>query len=203
MHPTSFVTCAPSNFCLLSLVYYVIYDAYAHACYVRHSIIGLSDGLTVPFALTAGLSSLGSSKLVYTGGMAELISGAISMGVGGYLASEAERDHFRYCKRVTRVRPSVFVVANAYGREINARRVCSSLGTRRALVRRRDGARSPRPARSLGYRPISLPARRGLPPLVRASAALNIRRRAPGRKGAVMVALGAHVLRADAKGDAG
>jgi hypothetical protein len=45
-------------------------------------IIGLSDGLTVPFALTAGLSSLGSSKLVYIGGLAEIVGGAFSMGVG-------------------------------------------------------------------------------------------------------------------------
>ncbi len=47
-------------------------------------IIGLSDGLTVPFALAAGLSSLGESKLVVLGGVAELIAGAISMGVGGF-----------------------------------------------------------------------------------------------------------------------
>lgn len=52
---------------------------------VRDVIIGLSDGLTVPFGLTAGLSSLGSSRLVVVGGLAELVSGAISMGVGGYL----------------------------------------------------------------------------------------------------------------------
>lgn len=52
-----------------------------------HSIIGLSDGLTVPFALTAGLSSLGSSSLVVTGGLAELCAGAISMGLGGYRKS--------------------------------------------------------------------------------------------------------------------
>ncbi|EGG00490.1 uncharacterized protein MELLADRAFT_39660 [Melampsora larici-populina 98AG31] len=71
---------------------------------VRDIIIGLSDGLTVPFGLTAGLSSLGSSRLVVVGGIAELISGAISMGVGGYLASEAERDHFRYLQRTTRER---------------------------------------------------------------------------------------------------
>lgn len=50
----------------------------------KDSIIGLSDGLTVPFALTAGLSSLGSSSLVVTGGLAELCAGAISMGLGGY-----------------------------------------------------------------------------------------------------------------------
>ena len=43
-------------------------------CFRTISIIGLSDGLTVPFALTAGLSSLGSSKLVYMGGLAEIVS---------------------------------------------------------------------------------------------------------------------------------
>lgn len=58
-------------------------------------IIGLSDGLTVPFALTAGLSSLGSSKIVITGGMAELVSGAISMGLGGYLAAKSEGDYYK------------------------------------------------------------------------------------------------------------
>lgn len=50
-------------------------------------IIGLSDGLTVPFALTAGLSFIGSSRLVVTGGLAELCAGAISMGVGGFCKS--------------------------------------------------------------------------------------------------------------------
>lgn len=57
-------------------------------------VIGLSDGLTVPFALTAGLSSLGDSKLVITGGFAELISGAISMGLGGYLGAKSEADYY-------------------------------------------------------------------------------------------------------------
>ncbi|KNE92821.1 hypothetical protein PSTG_13803 [Puccinia striiformis f. sp. tritici PST-78] len=71
---------------------------------IRNIIIGLSDGLTVPFGLTAGLSSLGSSRLVVVAGMAELISGAISMGVGGYLASEADRDQFRYRQRLVRKR---------------------------------------------------------------------------------------------------
>lgn len=65
------------------------------------SVIGLSDGLTVPFALTAGLSSLGESRLVVLGGIAELIAGAISMGIGGFLASQAERDHYRFLKRHT------------------------------------------------------------------------------------------------------
>ncbi|ANB11082.1 Ccc1p [Sugiyamaella lignohabitans] len=59
-------------------------------------IIGLSDGLTVPFALTAGLSSLGDSKLVITGGLAELVSGAISMGLGGYLAARSESEYYEH-----------------------------------------------------------------------------------------------------------
>lgn len=69
-------------------------------------IIGLSDGLTVPFALTAGLSSLGDSKLVITGGFAELISGAISMGLGGYLAAKSESQY--YNNEVTKEKQNYF-----------------------------------------------------------------------------------------------
>lgn len=57
---------------------------------VSDAIIGLSDGLTVPFALTAGLSALGDTKVVIYGGLAELIAGAISMGLGGYLGAKSE-----------------------------------------------------------------------------------------------------------------
>ena len=53
--------------------------------------IGLSDGLTVPFALTAGLSALGDARVVVFGGLAELVAGAISMGVAGYLGAKGER----------------------------------------------------------------------------------------------------------------
>lgn len=54
------------------------------------AIIGLSDGMTVPFALTAGLASLGDTRLVMLGGLAELIAGAISMGLGGLLGAKSE-----------------------------------------------------------------------------------------------------------------
>ncbi|KAL1855064.1 Protein ccc1 [Paecilomyces lecythidis] len=76
---------------------------FSHRATERHSnsgaitrdiIIGFSDGLTVPFALTAGLSSLGSSKLVIVGGLAELFSGSISMGLGAYLAAVTDRDRY-------------------------------------------------------------------------------------------------------------
>lgn len=57
---------------------------------ISDATIGLSDGLTVPFALTAGLSALGNTKVVIYGGLAELIAGAISMGLGGYLGAQSE-----------------------------------------------------------------------------------------------------------------
>lgn len=57
---------------------------------ISDAIIGLSDGLTVPFALTAGLSALGSKNVVIYGGLAELTAGAISMGLGGYLGARSE-----------------------------------------------------------------------------------------------------------------
>ncbi|PPJ53944.1 hypothetical protein CBER1_05846 [Cercospora berteroae] len=62
--------------------------------FVRDSIIGFADGLTVPFALTAGLSSLGSSKIVILGGLAELFAGSISMGLGAFLAAKTDRKHY-------------------------------------------------------------------------------------------------------------
>lgn len=57
---------------------------------ISDAIIGLSDGLTVPFALTAGLSALGDTRVVIFGGASELIAGAISMGLGGYLGAKSE-----------------------------------------------------------------------------------------------------------------
>ena len=56
---------------------------------LRH-LLRLADGLTVPFALTAGLSSLGDTRLVVLGGLAELFAGAISMGLGGFTGAKSE-----------------------------------------------------------------------------------------------------------------
>ncbi|KAF2207230.1 hypothetical protein CERZMDRAFT_29633, partial [Cercospora zeae-maydis SCOH1-5] len=67
--------------------------------FVRDSIIGFADGLTVPFALTAGLSSLGSSKIVILGGLAELFAGSISMGLGAFLAAKTDRKHYEVEER--------------------------------------------------------------------------------------------------------
>lgn len=58
---------------------------------IKDATIGISDGMTVPFALMAGLSTFGSKKVVLLGGAAELIAGAISMAVGGWLGERAEK----------------------------------------------------------------------------------------------------------------
>ncbi|KAK9358858.1 VIT family-domain-containing protein [Lipomyces starkeyi] len=68
---------------------------FADARVVSDAIIGLSDGMTVPFALTAGLSTLEDTKVVVFGGLAELIAGAISMGLGGYLGAKSEEQSYQ------------------------------------------------------------------------------------------------------------
>src|SRR5579885_3398282 len=62
---------------------------------VRDIVIGMSDGLTVPFALAAGLSgAVDSTALIITAGLAEVAAGAIAMGLGGYLAARTDAEHF-------------------------------------------------------------------------------------------------------------
>ena len=62
---------------------------------VRDIVIGMSDGLTVPFALAAGLSGIAhSTAIVITGGLAEIAAGAIAMGLGGYLAARSDVEHY-------------------------------------------------------------------------------------------------------------
>jgi len=59
-------------------------------------VIGMSDGLTVPFALAAGLSgAVSSSGIIVIAGIAEICAGSIAMGLGGYLAGKTEQDHYR------------------------------------------------------------------------------------------------------------
>jgi vacuolar iron transporter family protein len=62
---------------------------------VRDVVIGMSDGLTVPFALAAGLSgTVHSTQIVVIAGLAEIAAGSIAMGLGGYLAARTDRDHY-------------------------------------------------------------------------------------------------------------
>ena len=62
---------------------------------VRDIVIGMSDGLTVPFALAAGLSgAVDSSRLVVLAGLAEIAAGSIAMGLGGFLAAQGDAEHY-------------------------------------------------------------------------------------------------------------
>ena len=62
---------------------------------VRDLVIGMSDGLTVPFALAAGLSgAVESTGIIVTAGLAEIAAGSIAMGLGGYLAAKGEVEHY-------------------------------------------------------------------------------------------------------------
>lgn len=63
---------------------------------VRDVVIGMSDGLTVPFALAAGLTgAVAATGIIVTAGLAEIAAGSIAMGLGGYLAARSDADHYR------------------------------------------------------------------------------------------------------------
>jgi VIT1/CCC1 family predicted Fe2+/Mn2+ transporter len=64
--------------------------------FITDVVIGMSDGLTVPFALAAGLSgAVNSNTIVITAGIAEIVAGCIAMGLGGYLAGKTEQEHYQ------------------------------------------------------------------------------------------------------------
>lgn len=84
---------------------------------VRDIIIGVSDGLTVPFALAAGLSGANaSSAIILTAGIAEVAAGAISMGLGGYLAAKSEADH--YMRELKREQEEIVAVPDTEAAEV-------------------------------------------------------------------------------------
>src|SRR5579872_2629801 len=62
---------------------------------VRDVVIGMADGLTVPFALAAGLTgAVGASRLIVIAGLAEIAAGSIAMGLGGFLAARSDAEHY-------------------------------------------------------------------------------------------------------------
>jgi len=62
---------------------------------VRDIVIGISDGLTVPFALAAGLTgAISATNIIVTAGLAEIAAGSIAMGLGGYLAAKSDAEHY-------------------------------------------------------------------------------------------------------------
>jgi VIT1/CCC1 family predicted Fe2+/Mn2+ transporter len=64
--------------------------------FVKDIVIGMADGLTVPFALAAGLSgAVSSNAIILTAGVAEICAGSIAMGLGGYMAGRTEIDHYK------------------------------------------------------------------------------------------------------------
>jgi VIT1/CCC1 family predicted Fe2+/Mn2+ transporter len=84
---------------------------------IRDLVIGMSDGLTVPFALAAGLSgAVASSHIVVTAGLAEIAAGSIAMGLGGYLAAKSDAEH--YASERTREEQEVVAVPEVEAHEV-------------------------------------------------------------------------------------
>ncbi len=92
---------------------------------VRDIVIGMSDGLTVPFALAAGLTgAVSASRIIVTAGLAEIAAGSIAMGLGGYLAARSDADHYaserrreerEVVEKTDREREEVALVFRDYG----------------------------------------------------------------------------------------
>jgi VIT1/CCC1 family predicted Fe2+/Mn2+ transporter len=83
--------------------------------FITDMVIGMSDGLTVPFALAAGLSgAVDSNSIVITAGIAEIVAGCIAMGLGGYLAGKTEQEHYE-----SELKREYFEVDNHHQKEID------------------------------------------------------------------------------------
>ncbi len=84
---------------------------------VRDIVIGMSDGLTVPFALAAGLSgAVSSSHVVVVAGLAEIAGGSIAVGLGGFLAARSDAEHFE--QELLRERREVETIPDAEAKEV-------------------------------------------------------------------------------------
>jgi VIT1/CCC1 family predicted Fe2+/Mn2+ transporter len=84
---------------------------------VRDVVIGMSDGLTVPFALAAGLSgAVTAAHVVITAGLAEVAAGSIAMGLGGYLAARSDAEH--YASELAREEREIVEVPEAESEEV-------------------------------------------------------------------------------------
>src|SRR5437660_10175495 len=85
---------------------------------VRDIVIGMSDGLTVPFALAAGLTgAINSAGIIVTAGLAEIAAGSIAMGLGGYLAAKSDAEH--YAKEREREKREVKEIPDEEKREVS------------------------------------------------------------------------------------
>jgi vacuolar iron transporter family protein len=85
---------------------------------VRDVVIGMSDGLTVPFALAAGLSgAVSSGHIVVVAGLAEIAAGSIAMGLGGFLAARSDAEHYE--QELARERKEVETIPEAEATEVS------------------------------------------------------------------------------------
>jgi VIT1/CCC1 family predicted Fe2+/Mn2+ transporter len=86
---------------------------------VRDIVIGMSDGLTVPFALAAGLTgAISQTRLIVTAGFAEIAAGSIAMGLGGYLAARGDAEH--YAHELAREEEEIVEKPEAEAQEVRA-----------------------------------------------------------------------------------
>src|SRR5450756_2248466 len=85
---------------------------------VRDVVIGMSDGLTVPFALAAGLSgAVDNSHIVVVAGLAEIAAGSIAMGLGGFLAARSDAEHYE--QELVRERQEVETIPEEEAAEVS------------------------------------------------------------------------------------
>jgi vacuolar iron transporter family protein len=85
---------------------------------VRDVVIGMSDGLTVPFALAAGLSgAVGSAHVVVVAGLAEIAAGSIAMGLGGFLAAQSDAEHYE--QELAREKKEIGTIPEAEASEVS------------------------------------------------------------------------------------
>jgi VIT1/CCC1 family predicted Fe2+/Mn2+ transporter len=98
---------------------------------VRDVVIGMSDGLTVPFALAAGLSgAVSSTRVIVIAGLAEIAAGSIAMGLGGYLAARNDAEHYK----AERIREEREVIEKAPAEEHEVREILQGYGLSRQHV---------------------------------------------------------------------
>src|SRR3954467_7004091 len=84
---------------------------------VRDIVIGMADGLTVPFALAAGLTgAIDHNAIIITAGLAEIAAGSIAMGLGGYMAAKSDAEH--YAKEREREKREVVEIPEKEMREV-------------------------------------------------------------------------------------
>src|SRR3954469_19322715 len=98
---------------------------------VRDIVIGMADGLTVPFALAAGLTgAVDASRVIVVAGLAEISAGSIALGLGGYLAGRRDEDHYasehkreerELVDRIEDERAEVHEILESYGLERQSR----------------------------------------------------------------------------------